>query len=71
MYKIKSCQIQKDTWIPKIKIDGVWLKIYCGDILVSKSQVKYNNGVGTSMRKVNVGAILNKIFEMEPIKAFE
>ena len=71
MYKIKSCQIQKDTWIPKIKSDGVWLKIYCGDILLSKSQVKYNNGVGTSLRKVNVGAILNKIFEMEPIKAFE
>ena len=71
LYKIKErSQFQKHTWIPKIESDGVWLKTYCGEILVSKSQVKYNNGVGTSMRKVNVGAFLDKIFDMELIKAF-
>jgi len=69
IYKINGCQIQKDTWTPVIKSEGVWLKIYSGEILVSNCQVKYNNGVGTSMRKVNVGAILNVIFNMKRIEA--
>lgn len=68
LYKIKGCNIEKDTWIPKIKSEGVWLKTYTGEILVSKSQVKYNNGVGTSIRKVNIGAYLDRIFKMELIQ---
>jgi len=68
LYKINCCLIQKDIWLPLIKSEGVWLKTYCGDVLVSKSQVKYNNGVGSPMRKVNIGAFLDKIFDMTRIK---
>ena len=67
-YKISGTVIDKDCWIPKIKVNGVFLETYCGDVLVSKSQVKYNNGVGTSMRKVNIDAILDKLFKIERVE---
>ena len=66
-YKINGVIIDADNWIPRIESKGVFIHTYCGDVCVSKSQVKYNNGVGTSMRKINVGAVLNTIFNLTKV----
>jgi hypothetical protein len=66
-YKINDTILAKDTWVPRFEVSGQFIHTFCGDILISESQVKYNCYVGDSMRKVNVGAVLNKLFDLRLI----
>jgi len=61
-FKIGDCPINKDTWNPTIKINSVFIETYNESKMISKTQIKFNNGVGTSMRKWNLVADLNYLF---------
>jgi hypothetical protein len=61
---IGDCKINKDTWIPFIKKNSVFISVFDKDILVSRTQVKFNNGIGTSMRKWNVNLVLSNLYEI-------
>lgn len=62
--RIGNCKIIKDTWIPIIRTNSVFINVFDKDILVSQTQVKFNNGIGTSMRKWNVNLVLSNIYEI-------
>lgn len=65
-FKVKdNCPINKDTWNPTIKISSIFIETYNGEKRISKTQVKFNNGIGTSMRKWNLVADLNYLFNIE------
>lgn len=69
-FKVKdNCPINKDTWNPTIKISSVFIETYNGEKQISKTQVKFNNGIGTSMRKWNLVADLNYLFNIEHVEA--
>ena len=71
-FKVKeNCPIDKDTWNPTIKISSVFIETYNGEKQISKTQVKFNNGIGTSMRKWNLVADLNYLFNIEYIQALD
>lgn len=71
-FKINDCQsILKDSWIPIIKINGVFIETYNDSKLVSKTQIKFNNGIGTSMRKWNLVAELNYLFNLKYLSDME
>jgi hypothetical protein len=71
-FKVKdNCAINKDTWNPTIKISSVFIETYHEEKQISKTQVKFNNGVGTSMRKWNLVADLNYLFNIEYIPALD
>ena len=62
--RIGNCKINKDTWIPFIKTNSVFISIFDKELLVSRTQVKFNNGIGTSMRKWNVSLVLSNLYEI-------
>lgn len=64
-FKVGECPINKDTWNPTIKINSVFIETYNEEKMISKTQVKFNNGLGTSMRKWNVVADLNYLFSIK------
>jgi hypothetical protein len=64
-FKIGDCPIKKDTWNPTIKINSVFIETYNESKMISKTQIKFNNGVGTSMRKWNLVADLNYLFDIK------
>ena len=64
-FKIGDCPINKDTWNPTIKINSVFIETYNESKMISKTQIKFNNGVGTSMRKWNLVADLSYLFDLK------
>jgi hypothetical protein len=71
-FKVKdNCPINKDTWNPTIKISSVFIETYHEQKLISKTQVKFNNGVGTSMRKWTLVANLNYLFNIEHVPTLD
>ena len=64
-FKIGDCPIKKDAWNPTIKINSVFIETYNESKMISKTQIKFNNGVGTSMRKWNLVADLNYLFDIK------
>lgn len=71
-FRVKeNCPINKDTWNPTIKISSVFIETYNGEKKISSTQVKFNNGIGTSMRKWNLVADLNYLFNIEYIQALD
>ena len=64
-FKIGDCPINKDTWNPTIKINSVFIETYNESKMISKTQIKFNNGVGTSMRKWNLVADLSYLFSIK------
>uniref|UniRef100_A0A6C0II05 Uncharacterized protein n=1 Tax=viral metagenome TaxID=1070528 RepID=A0A6C0II05_9ZZZZ len=63
-FRIGDCKINKDTWIPIIKTNSVFIRIFDKDTLVSNTQVKHNNGINSSMRKWNVNLVVSNLYDV-------
>jgi len=61
---VGDCKINKDTWIPIIKTNSVFIRIFDRDTLVSSTQVKHNNGINSSMRKWNVELVVSNLYDV-------
>ena len=70
-FKVGGCPLNKDTWNPTIKINGVFIETYAESKMISKTQIKFNNGIGTSMRKWNLVADLNYLFNIKHLADME
>jgi len=63
-FRIGQCKINKDTWIPRIQTNSVFISVFDKDILVSRTQVKHNNGIDSSMRKWNVNLVVSNLYDV-------
>ena len=63
-FRIGNCKINKDTWVPRIQTNSVFIRIFDKDTLVSSTQVKQNNGINSSMRKWNVTLIVSNLYDV-------
>jgi hypothetical protein len=64
------------VWEPRMEVKDYWLNMYLGDLLIGKTQVKFNNGVyhkgktSSLTSSWNATACMNRVFDIAPIKVF-
>ena len=64
-YVLKNKDVKKTN--PTFVADGIWLKMFLDNIEVGKTQVKFNNGVNSSIHTSwNTTAHLSKLFDLMP-----
>jgi hypothetical protein len=67
-YKFGPNRMDKNTWTPRLVERSVYIDVYNGETLVSSTQVKFNNGVGSGLKKWNLYAKLNSLYIMMKMK---
>ena len=63
-FRIGNCKINKDTWVPRIQTNSVFISVFDKDNLVSRTQVKHNYGIESSMRKWNVSLVVSNLYDI-------
>jgi len=64
-YHFGAPTMDKDTWIPRAVVRGIYIDVFHEEKQISFTQVKFNNGIGSSLRSSwNLNAMLTNLYNM-------
>lgn len=69
-YHFGAPTMDKDTWIPRAIVRGIYIDVFHEEKQISFTQVKFNNGIGSSLRSSwNLNAMLTNLYNMTLISS--
>ena len=69
-YQFGAPTMDKDTWIPRAEVRGIYIDVFHEEKQISKTQVKFNNGIGSPLcSSWNLNAMLANLYNMTLISS--